>query len=142
MVRGLRRGSPRDRTGRATRSGLHVLFLAAEADPFLKVGGLGDVAAALPVQLRKFGLDVRLALPLYPQLQPLIQESRPLARFEVSSSEGPIAAQAFEIQLDTLPVYLVDGGPIRTGDAVYHSLPQEDASKFLFFSLAALELTR
>jgi starch synthase len=116
--------------------------LAAEADPFLKVGGLGDVAAALPVQLRKFGLDVRLALPLYPQLQPLIQESRPLARFEVSSSEGPIAAQAFEIQLDTLPVYLVDGGPIRTGDAVYHSLPQEDASKFLFFSLAALELTR
>jgi len=142
MVRGLRGASPRDGTGGAPRSGLHVLFLAAEAAPFLKVGGLGDMAAALPVQLRKIGLDVRLALPLYPQLKALTRGMSPLASFAVSSSAGPIASRAFEMGLDDLPIYLVDGDPIRTSDAVYHSLPQEDAPKFLFFSLAALELTK
>lgn len=142
MVRGLTRGSPRSKTIGATRPGLHVLYLAAEADPFLKVGGLGDVGAALPVHLRRIGLDVRLVLPLYPQLKSLAQGSPPTACFEVPTSEGPIAGQAYEIRHEDLPIYLIDGDPIRAGGAVYHSFPQEDASKFLFFSLAALELAR
>ena len=50
---------------------IRVLFLAAEAEPFIKVGGLADVAGSLPLALRglagsgrtDFKLDLRLVLP-------------------------------------------------------------------------------
>ncbi|MBM3494244.1 MAG: glycogen synthase GlgA [Armatimonadetes bacterium] len=45
--------------------GLNVLFVAAEAAPLAKVGGLADVVGALPKALRALGYDVRVALPHY-----------------------------------------------------------------------------
>lgn len=42
-----------------------VLFVAPEASPFVKAGGLGEVAFALPRALRDLGYDVRVMIPLY-----------------------------------------------------------------------------
>ncbi|HEV2473960.1 MAG TPA: glycogen synthase [Chthonomonadales bacterium] len=44
---------------------LKILYLAAEVSPFAKVGGLADVAYALPRALRSLGHDVRVAMPSY-----------------------------------------------------------------------------
>ena len=44
---------------------INVLFLSAEAAPIAKLGGLGDVAGALPKALASLGIDIRLCLPLY-----------------------------------------------------------------------------
>jgi starch synthase len=44
---------------------MNVLFVSSEVAPFAKVGGLADVAAALPKHLHALGHDVRLFLPLY-----------------------------------------------------------------------------
>ena len=46
-------------------SDLKVLFGAFEASPFIKTGGLGDVAGALPQYLHKEGVDCRVIMPLF-----------------------------------------------------------------------------
>lgn len=44
---------------------LQVLFAAFEAVPFMKTGGLGDVAGSLPKALLAKGVDVRVIIPKF-----------------------------------------------------------------------------
>ena len=50
--------------------GRRVWFVAAEATPFIKVGGLADVAGELPHALRRLGVEVTLCLPLHGPMSP------------------------------------------------------------------------
>lgn len=45
-----------------------LLFVASEAFPLVKTGGLADVAGSLPEMLRQQGMDVRLLLPAYAEV--------------------------------------------------------------------------
>ncbi|MDU2024548.1 MAG: glycogen/starch synthase, partial [Finegoldia magna] len=44
---------------------MKILYCAAEADPFIKTGGLADVAGTLPLEMKKQGHDVKVVIPLY-----------------------------------------------------------------------------
>ncbi len=44
---------------------LKILFVASEAAPFVKAGGLGDVMRSLPIALKKRGHDTRVMIPRY-----------------------------------------------------------------------------
>jgi starch synthase len=127
---------------------INVLFLAAEADPFVKVGGLGDVASALPRALRTLPadvlgdakLDVRLVLPLHPAIKD--ESMRPLTVYAIQRGDAEMAVEVFESTLDGMPVYFISGEPIRASGSVYSSDSAADGEKYAFFSLAALELPR
>ena len=124
---------------------INVLFLAAEADPFIKVGGLGDVAGALPRELRALStdelkLDVRLVLPKHPAVK--AENLRPVGLFSVARGGSEVGMEAFETSLDGMPVYFIDGDPIRANGSVYSLDAKLDAEKYAFFSIAAIELTR
>ena len=47
---------------------LKILYVCAELSPYATMGGLGDVANALPRALKAQGHDVRFALPCYKRL--------------------------------------------------------------------------
>ena len=47
------------------RKRLKILFVASEAAPFAKAGGLGDIMYSLPLALKKMGQDARVIIPRY-----------------------------------------------------------------------------
>ena len=47
---------------------MKILFAVSEAVPFIKTGGLADVAGSLPAALGKLGHEVRIFLPFYSQI--------------------------------------------------------------------------
>lgn len=122
---------------------INVLFLAAEAEPFVKVGGLGDVAGTLPRALRALSndevkVDVRLVLPMHSVIH---EESlKPVGIYSIPRGNTEVQVDAFEGVLDGMPVYFIDGDPVRASGSVYSSNKKLDAEKYVFFSLAALEL--
>jgi starch synthase len=132
-------------------SKINVLFIASEADPFIKVGGLGDVAGTLPRALRKVGsssnllpseLDVRLVIPFHPAIHADLYPSQQVAEYTVHNIDGEISVKAFALELDGLPVYLIGGAPIDQESGVYSANLEEDGFKYVYFSQAALNLVR
>lgn len=126
---------------------INVLFLAAEAEPFIKVGGLGDVAGALPRVLRSLStdelkIDVRLVIPHHPSVKTGNGSLRPLGMYSIARGETEIQVEVQETQLDGMPVYLIGGEPINASGSVYSTNSLVDAEKYIFFSLAALALPK
>ncbi|MDP1546446.1 MAG: glycogen/starch synthase [Anaerolineales bacterium] len=122
---------------------INVLFLAAEADPFVKVGGLGDVAGSLPQAIRALSnddvkLDIRLVLPHHPVVK--VENLKPLGIFMIPRGSSEVEVEAFETTLNGMTVYFIDGEPIRANGSVYSLDSKLDAEKYMFFSLAAMEL--
>jgi len=124
---------------------INVLFLAAEAEPFVKVGGLGDVAGTLPRALRALSneqvkIDIRMVLPHHSVIR--VDSLKPVSMYSIPHGKTEVQVEAQEGSLDGVPVYFIDGDPIRASGSVYSSNNKLDAEKYAFFALAALELPR
>ena len=52
---------------------MKVLYVASECVPFIKTGGLADVAGSLPVELNRQGADVRVVLPKYRRIDAYLE---------------------------------------------------------------------
>ena len=44
---------------------LDILFVASEADPFVKTGGMADIAGNLPKVVKTLGHEIRVMIPGY-----------------------------------------------------------------------------
>jgi len=117
---------------------LKVLFVAAEASPLVKVGGLADVAGALPQELRDLGCDVRLALPHYASLTP--SGAAPVGRFSVSLLGRTEEVTVSQVTIGKVPVYLLANQKYFGRPAVYGEA--DDLERFLLFAQAALQLPK
>ncbi|MGX3021456.1 glycogen synthase GlgA [Ursidibacter sp. B-7004-1] len=58
---------------------MKILHIGSEMYPLIKTGGLADVLGALPYAQQAMGNDVRVILPLYPQVAEKIGETQEVA---------------------------------------------------------------
>ena len=121
---------------------LRVLFVAAEAVPYVKTGGPADVIGVLPEALRKLGHDVRLALPCYKSIDPdrwgLQLVSDDLAVPMSQRSERVTVREAS--REDGMPVYFIDAPHYFHREKLYGY--GDDGERFILFCRAALEFVR
>ncbi len=121
---------------------MKILFLAAEAAPLSKVGGLGDVAGALPNALAALGHEVRVVIPFAGVVDRQRFKPRPLTQVTVPRVGGDQVARVSEVRLEGVTFNLIAGPPIPRAPRVYGTGIAEDGPKFIFFSLAAIGLCR
>ena len=117
---------------------MKVCFIAAEAAPFVKVGGLGDVIGSLPKALRELGVDARVILPLYSSIDRERFGLKYKAYQFVDLGWRHSYCGIFETEVDGVPCYFVDNEQYFNRDSIYGQV--DDGERFAFFSKAALEI--
>ncbi|HET6396319.1 MAG TPA: glycogen/starch synthase, partial [Pseudoxanthomonas sp.] len=120
-----------------------VLFVAPEMTDFVKTGGLGDVAAALPRALRDRA-DVRVLIPGYPAVLERGTQLRVVGRVGGRAAIPPCALGVMQLP-DGLPVYVLlnptlyarPGTPYSAGGGADWD---DNAVRFAALSHAAAEI--
>ena len=87
---------------------MKVLFATSELAPWVKTGGLGDVAAALPPALRRAGTDVQVLLPYYPSVVRAFPDAPIVSELPAAVGVFPGAALRSAITADGTPLLLLD----------------------------------
>jgi starch synthase len=130
---------------------MEIVYAAAEMVPFAKVGGLGDVAAALTAVLARRGHRVRAFLPLYPSVR---RHWTDLAPAEAARVSIRIAGKAREARIwrarvpgTEVTLCLVEHDPYFDRPDPYVDPKtsrdwSDNAERFTFFSRAILEACR
>jgi starch synthase len=124
---------------------LNILFVASEAHPLVKTGGLADVAGSLPVALRARGHDVRLVLPAYAPALERISQIQKVAELRLAEHPDPIVLHQARLPDSDVVVYLVassphfnrPGGPYT--DEEGHTWP-DNAARFALFCRIVTEI--
>lgn len=119
---------------------MRVAVISAEAVPYSKTGGLGDVAGALPKALKAVGIDSVLITPCYWQTKGEHLWSTAIDDLNVDWKGGIYPAKAFYSEANGSPTFLIDAPSLFHRDSVYGY--SEDYERFAFFNRAALVLLR
>ena len=118
---------------------LKVLFVAAEAVPFIKTGGLADVAGSLPKALTAQGVDIRVVMPKYENIPAEYQQKmKHIGETTVNLSWRSQYCGVLKLTQDSVPFYFIDNEYYFKRSGLYGY--DDDAERFAFFSKAVFEI--
>lgn len=120
---------------------MRVLFVASEASPFIKSGGLGDVAGALPKALAQKNVDVRVVIPKYKELNWEVKDKLRFVKwFNVRVGWRDEFCGVWECFYNGVTYYVLDNERYFNRDGLYGFY--DDAERFAFFDRAVLDMLR
>ena len=120
---------------------MKVLFVVSECVPFIKSGGLADVAGSLPKELKKLGTDIRVMMPKYGSIsEEHRKEMKKVAQYTVDVGWRKQYCAIEEYVYQDVIYYFVDNERYFYRDHLYGY--SDDGERFAFFSQAVLESIR
>lgn len=119
---------------------MNVLFVASEAVPFIKTGGLADVMGALPKELAKNkDMDVRLVIPKYSRIaDEWKKEMKEVTTGIVNLAWRQLYYGVEEIKKDGVTIYFIDNEWYFKRDGLYGY--DDDDERFAYFCRAVLTM--
>ena len=116
----------------------NILFLASEAVPFIKTGGLADVAGSLPKCFDKRYYDCRVMLPKYLCMkEKFLSQLEYVTHFEMDYLGQRRYVGVLKYVYEGVTFYFIDNESYFCGDKPYGDW-YYDIEKFSFFCQAAL----
>jgi len=120
---------------------MQILFTAFEADPFMKTGGLADVAGSMPSSVAKLGegnVDIRVMLPKYSGIpEEYVSQMKELCYFYVDLAWRHEYCGILYLELKGVTYYFLDSEHYFYRKQLYGD--GDDAERIAFFSKACLE---
>ncbi|MGH8745430.1 MAG: glycogen/starch synthase, partial [Burkholderiales bacterium] len=103
---------------------LRVLYVTPEVAPWVKTGGLGEVAQGLPPALAAAGAQLRLLVPAYPAIRAAFPQARSVAEFPSPGGALP-PARMLEAP-GAPPLWLLECPPLFERAGNPYQTPQRD----------------
>ena len=126
---------------------MEILFVTTELAPYVKVGGLADVSAALPKTLKSLGHRVTVVLPRYPAFEEAgLLMARRLTPLRLTLGEQTHEVTVYDGRLSSqVELALLDAPGLFDRAGVYGEKGEDypdNALRFAVLSRAAAELAR
>ncbi|MCF0228612.1 MAG: glycogen synthase [Parasporobacterium sp.] len=117
---------------------MQILFEAFEAAPFMKTGGLADVAGSMPPAVKALGADIRVMLPKSSLIPAVYAEKMTyITSFFLNVAWRNEYCGVFSLEHNGITFYFIDNEKYFYRGQLYGEL--DDAERMAFFSKACLE---
>ena len=117
---------------------MKIMYVTSECAPFIKTGGLGDVAGSLPQALAAKGHDVRVFCPLYSAIDQSMREKfYYIKNAYVRLGWRNQYCGIFRYEADGVTYYFIDNEYYFARGQIYGEY--DDAERFAYYSKAVLE---
>lgn len=117
---------------------MKVLFAVAECGPFVKSGGLADVAGSLPKELKRLGTEIRVILPKYGGIKDEYKkEMTRVKEFTVQVGWRNQYCGIEQLEFQGIIYYFVDNEYYFKREGLYGYY--DDGERFAYFNRAVLE---
>lgn len=115
-----------------------VLFAVSECVPFIKSGGLADVAGSLPKELKKLGMDVRVMVPKYKLIPDEFKKAMvKVTEFTVQVGWRNQYCGIEQLELDGIIYYFIDNEYYFKRSQMYGDF--DEGEQYSYFNQAILE---
>jgi len=120
---------------------MRICFVASEANPFIKTGGLADVVFSLSDEFSKLGNEVSIIIPFYRRTKETLSVSvEYLGSFNLQMSWRNIETKVCRAKHRGISYYFIENDFFFGRTNVYGET--DDGERFAYFTLASIEVIR